>query len=76
LVNEIPMDMNGLTTKVDLNIIPLGSYDFLISMDGLNKNNVVLDRCNKEFTFLDKEGKLRIVQGITREVTIKEVSSL
>jgi hypothetical protein len=75
LVNEIPMDMNGLTTKVDLNIIPLGSYDFLFSMDGLNKNNVVLDHCNKEFTCLNKEGKLRTVQGITREVTIKEVSS-
>jgi hypothetical protein len=30
---DFPMDMNGLSTKEDLNIIPLGSYFFLIGMD-------------------------------------------
>jgi hypothetical protein len=37
LVKDCPMDMNGLNTKVDLNIIPLGSYDCLIGMDWLDK---------------------------------------
>jgi hypothetical protein len=40
-INELfkyfPIDMNGLNTKVDVNIIPLGSYDYLISMDWLEK---------------------------------------
>jgi hypothetical protein len=32
LVKYCPIDMNGLNTKVDVNVIPLGSYDFLIGM--------------------------------------------
>jgi hypothetical protein len=67
LVKDCPMDMNGLSTKEYLNIIPLGSYDFLIGMDWLDKHHVVLDCYNKEFTCLDEEGNLRIVQGIPRE---------
>ena len=33
LVKNCVMDMNGLSTKVDVNIVPLGSYDFLIGVD-------------------------------------------
>jgi hypothetical protein len=33
MVKACPMDMNGLSTKEYLNIIPLGSYDYLIGMD-------------------------------------------
>jgi hypothetical protein len=33
MVKACPMDMNGMSTREDLNIIPLGSYDCLISMD-------------------------------------------
>ena len=73
MVKACPMDINGLSTREDFNIIPLGSYDFLIGMDWLDKHHVVLDYYNKEFTFLDEEGNLRTVQGISRVVTIIEV---
>jgi hypothetical protein len=76
MVKACPMEMNGLHTKVDLNIIPLGSYDCLIGMDWLDQHHVVLDCYNKEFTCLDEEGNLRTVQGIPRVVTIREVSAL
>jgi hypothetical protein len=77
MVKACPMDMNGMSTKADLNIIPLDSYDFLIGMDWLDQHHVVLDYYNKTFTCLYEEGNLRlIVQGIPRVVTIKEVSSL
>jgi hypothetical protein len=33
LVKEFPVHMNGTNTKADLNVIPLGSYDYLIGMD-------------------------------------------
>ena len=36
IVKACPIDMNGMRTKVDLNIIPLGSYDCLIGMDWLD----------------------------------------
>ena len=64
-VNEIVksglMDMNGMSTLADLNIFPLGSYEFLIGMDWLDQHHVILDCHNKEFNCLDEEGKLRKV---------------
>jgi hypothetical protein len=60
-INEIvkgcPIDMNGVNTIADLNIIPLGSYDVLIGMDWLDVHHVILDFHNKTFTCLDEEGK-------------------
>jgi hypothetical protein len=59
-INEIvkgcSINLNGLNTIVDLNIIQLGSYDILIGMDWLEKHHVVLDFHNKTFPCLD-EGK-------------------
>jgi hypothetical protein len=40
-------------------------------MDWLDEHHVVLDCYNKEFTFLDEQGNLRSVQGITRAMTIR-----
>ena len=34
--------MNGLVTCVDLNVLPLGSYDVLIGMDWLEAHRVKL----------------------------------
>jgi hypothetical protein len=63
--------MNGLNTKVDVNIIPLGSYDCLIDMDWLEKHRVVLDCCDKTITCLDVEGKQGKVRGIPGAVAIR-----
>jgi hypothetical protein len=57
LVKSCPVDMNGLSTREELNILPLGSYDCLIGMDWLDHNQAILDCRNKAFTFLDEEGK-------------------
>ena len=35
VVEECPLVMNGLITCVDMNVLPLGSYDILIGMDRL-----------------------------------------
>jgi hypothetical protein len=51
MVKACPMDMNGLSTKADLNIIPLGSYDCLIRMDWLDQHHAILDCYNKSVTF-------------------------
>jgi hypothetical protein len=76
IVKAFPMDMNGLSTREDLNIIPLGSYDFLIGMDCLDQHQAIIDFYNKAFIFLDEEENLRIVQGIPRAVNFREISSL
>jgi hypothetical protein len=64
--------MNGLITKVDVNIIPLGSHDYLIGMDWLEKEHVVLDYYTKTITFLDEGGKQGNIQGILRVVAVRE----
>ena len=35
--------MSGLVTCVDLNVLPLGSYDVLIGMDWLEAHGVKID---------------------------------
>ena len=49
------MNLNGVGTKADLNIISLGLYDFLIGMDWLDKHHVVLYFYKKDFACLDEE---------------------
>jgi hypothetical protein len=76
MVESCLMGMNGPNNREYLNIFPLGSYDCLIGMDLLDQHHTILDFHNKAFTCLDEEGNLRRVQGIPREVTIREISSL
>ena len=47
LVKSCPVDMKGLSTKAELNILPLGSYDYLIGMEWLDEHHDLLDYCNK-----------------------------
>jgi hypothetical protein len=73
LVKSCLVDMNGLSTKDELNVLPLCSYDCLIGMDWLDQHHAILDCHNKEFTFLDEEGNWKIVQGIPRVVVVQEI---
>ena len=68
--------MNELNTHVDLNILPLGSNDFLMGMDWLENHNVILHYHNKSFICMDYNGNTIKVKGIPRKVTIKEISTL
>jgi hypothetical protein len=70
------ISLNGLNTSIDINIIPLGSYDILIGMDWLDKHHAVLDRHNKTFTCLDGNGKQITLKGVPRPISIREISSL
>jgi hypothetical protein len=76
MVKSCLIDMNGLNTKENLNIFPLGSYDCLIGMDWLDQQHTHLDCHNIEFTCLDEERKLRNVHGLPRAVTIREILAL
>jgi hypothetical protein len=76
LVKYWQIDMNGLNTKLDVNIIPLGSYDFIIGMDWLEKHHVVLECYNKTITCIDDEGLQGKIQCIPRVVAIREISAM
>jgi hypothetical protein len=76
MVRGCSLSLNGVNMNVDLNSIPLGSYDILIGMDWLEKYHVVLDCHNKTFTCLNGDGKHSIVKGVPRTISIREISSL
>jgi hypothetical protein len=76
MVRGCSISLNRVNTNVDLNIIPLGSYDILIGMDWLDKHHDVLDCHNKTFTCLDEEGKQSTVKGVPRPISIRDISSL
>ena len=56
MVEKCPLVMNGLVTCVDLNVLPLGSYDVFIGMDWLEAHRVKLDCYNKTFECMNEEG--------------------
>ena len=66
-VNNYEIMINELNTHVDLNILPLGSYDLLIGMDQLEKDRVVLNCYDKTFTCWDDNGNIINVKGIPRK---------
>jgi hypothetical protein len=76
LVKSHSVDMKGMSTKAELNILPLGSYDCLNGMDWLDQHHALLDFRNKIFTCLNKEGNQVIFQGIPRVVAVREISAM
>jgi hypothetical protein len=76
LVKSCSVDMKGMSTKAELNILPLGSYDFLIGMDWLDQHHALMDCCNKRFTCLNEEGNQVTIQVIPRAVAVREISTM
>ena len=76
VVEKCPLVMDGLVTCVDLNVLPLGSYDVLIGMDWLEAHRVKLDCYNKTFECMNEEGNLIVVQGIPKVILVQQVSAM
>ena len=76
MVEKCPLVMNGLTTCVDLNVLPLGSYDVLIGMDWLEAHRVKLDCYNKTFKCMNDEGNPVVVKGIPKVILVRQVSAM
>jgi hypothetical protein len=76
MVRSCSISLNDMNNIIDLNIIPLGSYDILIGMDWLEKHHVVLDCHNKTFTCLDGNGKQSIVKRVPKPISIRDISTL
>ena len=76
LVEKCPLVMNGLITYVDLNVLPLGSYDILIGMDWLESHRVNIYCYNKNFECTDEEGNPIIMKGILKVILVRQVSAM
>ena len=76
IVKECEIDLNGFPMKVNLNILPLGSYDILIGMDWLEHHYVMLDCLHKSILCTDSQGNQVKVQGIPKKFSVRKISSL
>ena len=63
--------MDQFETSVNLNVLPLASYDMLIGMDWLEQHRVVLNFFDKTFTCINSDGKLINVKGIPRKTAVR-----
>ena len=71
-ISSCEVHMQNLISKVDLNIFPLGSYDVLIGMDGLEKHKFVLNCFEKTFDYIDENDESKMVRGIPKKVLTLE----
>ena len=76
VVEKCPLVMNGLVTCVDMNVLPLGSYDVLIGMDWLESHRVKLDCYNNTFECMNEEGNPVVVKGIPKVISVRQVSTM
>ena len=76
MVEKFSLVMNVLITCVDLNVLPLGSYDVLIGMDWLEDHRVNIDCYHKTFECMDEEGNPRVVGGIPKVISVRQISAM
>jgi hypothetical protein len=57
-ISDCELSLDGQNTKLNLNILPLGSYDIIIGMDWLEKHKVILNCYEKSLTYRDKTTQL------------------
>ena len=76
LIKGCQIDINGLETCVNLNILPLETYDILIGMDWLEQHHILLDCLNKNFTCIDDQGNYKIVHGVPKKISLRQFSAL
>ena len=66
------MFLSQFKTQVNLNVLPLWSYDIIIGMDWMEKHQVVLNCFEKTFTCLDDKGEIVTVKGIPMKVFVRQ----
>ena len=76
MVEKCPLVMDVFVTYVDMNVLPLGSYDVLIGMDWLEAHKVNLDCYNNTFECIDEEGNLRVVRGIPKMISVRQILAM
>ena len=65
--------MGGLSTFVNLNIFPLGSYAILIGMGWLEEHRVKLGCYSKRIECIDDEGNTNVIKGIPCVIFVRNI---
>ena len=70
------VELQGHKTRINLNILPLGSYDMIIGMDWLERNKVVLNYLSNTFTYIVEDQMLRTVKCILKLASVRQISAM
>lgn len=62
-VRTCAFDLNGMPTRTCLNVLPLGSYSFLLGMDWLYLHRTKVDFYDKTIECVDDNGEPRDLQA-------------
>ena len=73
---RIAIKLNDCQTEVNLNILPLGSYDLLIGMDWLENKKALMNCWDKTQHCVDEEGKPFILKGKPKSISVRQISAL
>ena len=63
-------------TRVNLNVLSLGSYDMIIGMDWLAKHKVILNCFDKTFTYVVEDRIVRKVEGVIKHISLRQISAM
>jgi hypothetical protein len=75
-VSDCELGISGQNTKLNINVLPLGSYDIIIDMDWLERHKVILNCYKKYFVYKDENNTTRTIQGIIKPVSLRKISTM
>lgn len=65
-----------MNTKLNLNILLLGSYDVLVDIDWLEPHMLILNYLKMYFTCFNDEEEACMVKGFPRSIFVRQISTL
>eukprot|EP00253_Pinus_taeda_P022443 PITA_22443 len=74
-IKDCSLTIAGESVVVDLNVLPLGSYDVLIGMDWLERHWSLVDCKTKVIYYKYQNGHRKEMQGIQRPVQIRPITT-
>ena len=70
------MQIGDMSTRIDLRITPLGSYDVVLGMDWLCAHSAKVDCRQKRVECVDDDGISREIFGVKRPVSLRMISAM
>jgi hypothetical protein len=75
-IPECELNIDGQSTKLDLNILPLGSYNLIIGLDWLEKHKVILNCYEKSLIYRDGKKTIRTIQEIKKLILVRQILTM
>lgn len=76
MVRSCQMQIGDMSTRTDLRITPLGSYDVFLGMDWLCAHSAKVDFQQKRVECVDDDGISREIFGVKRPVSLRMISAM